>query len=104
MGGRRSGYNQLMPVSLNPRERARLKARAHALEPVVRIGHAALSDAVAAEIDRALTAHELIKVRIDADRDARAELCDAICARAGAAPVQQVGKVLVLWRPKPDET
>ena len=93
-----------MPVSLTPRERSHLKARAHALEPVVLVGNAGLTDKVAAEVDRALTAHELIKVRIGgADREAREALCDAICARAGAAEVQRVGKVLVLWRPKPDE-
>lgn len=93
-----------MPVSLTPRERAHLKARAHPLEPFVCVGHAGLSDKVASEIDRALTAHELIKVRVEAaDRGARAELCAAICGRADAAEVQRVGKVLVLWRPKPDE-
>ena len=89
-----------MPVKLTPRERAHLKARAHALEPVVQVGNAGLTDKVAAEVERALTAHELIKVKIGgADRDAREELCDAICARADAAEVQRVGKVLVLWRP-----
>jgi RNA-binding protein len=93
-----------MPISLTPRERADLKARAHALEPVVQVGHAGLSETVAAELERALTAHELIKVRIGAaDRDARRELAEAICARTGAAQVQSVGKVLVLWRPRPDD-
>jgi RNA-binding protein len=93
-----------MPATLTPRERQHLKGRAHALEPVVHVGHNALSDAVAAEIDRALTAHELVKIRIDApDRDTRAELCDAITARMDAAEVQRVGKILVLWRPAPDE-
>ena len=93
-----------MPVSLTSRERSHLKARAHALEPVVQIGHAGLTDRVVAEIDRALTAHELIKVRVDAsDRVARAELCDAICARTDAAEVLRVGKVLGLWRPRPDD-
>jgi RNA-binding protein len=92
-----------MPVVLTPRERAALKARAHALEPVVYVGNAGLSESVAAEIDRALTAHELIKVKVsDADRDARETLCDAICARADAASVQRVGKVLVLWRKRDD--
>ncbi len=91
-----------MAVTLTPRERAHLKARAHALEPIVHVGHGGLSDAVAAEIDRALTAHELIKVKVGAaDRDAREALCDAICSRADAASVQRVGKVLVLWRPRP---
>ncbi len=81
-----------------------LKGRAHPLEPVVHVGNAGLTDTVAAELDRALTAHELIKVRVaSADREAREALCDAICARTDAAEVQRVGKVLVLWRPRPDE-
>jgi putative YhbY family RNA-binding protein len=93
-----------MVGALTPRERVRLKARAHALEPSVRVGHAALTDAVVAEIDRTLAARELIKVRVDApDRDTRAALCTEICTRVKAAPVQRVGKILVLWRPAPDE-
>ena len=96
-------YNRGMSVPLTPRERSHLKARAHALAPRVQVGHAGLTDAVAAEIDRALTAHELIKVKILADRDARDEIAEAMRARADAAIVQQVGKVVVLWRPKPDE-
>jgi RNA-binding protein len=91
-----------VPVSLTPRERAHLKARAHALEPKVQVGHGGLTDAVVKEIDRALAAHELIKVKILLERDARDELAEAICARTDAAIVQQVGKVVVLWRPKPD--
>ena len=91
-------------VSLTPRERSKLKARAHSLEPVVKVGNAGFTDKVAAEVDRALTAHELIKVRVaGADRAAREAMCDAIGARVDAAEVQRVGKVLVLWRPKPDE-
>ena len=93
-----------MPVSLTPRERTHLKARAHPLEPVVKVGNAGLTDQVMAEIDRALTAHELIKVRVaGADREAREAMCDAICARTDAAEVQRVGKVIVLWRPRPVE-
>jgi RNA-binding protein len=90
---------------LTPRERVRLKARAHALEPVVHVGHSGLTDALVGEVERALTAHELIKVRIGgADREARAALAEALCARTTASLVQQVGKVFVLWRPAPDET
>ena len=93
-----------MPVSLTPRERTHLKGRAHALEPVVQIGNAGLTDTVVAEVERALAAHELIKVRVGApDRDAREALCEEICARVDAAEVQRVGKVLVLWRPRPVE-
>jgi len=67
------------------------------------VGQAGLSDAVVKEIDRALTAHELIKVKILADRDARDEMAETMRARTDAAIVQQVGKVVVLWRPKPDD-
>jgi RNA-binding protein len=93
-----------MTLSLTARERSHLKARAHALEPVVHIGHGGLTEAVFGEIERALAAHELIKVRAGAaERDDRATMREAICARTGAAHVQSVGKVMVLWRPFPDE-
>ena len=93
-----------MPLSLTPRQRATLKARAHSLEPVVQLGQAGASDAVVAEVDRALTAHGLIKVRLaGADRQSREELTRTLCDRTGAAAVQQVGRVLALWRPRPDD-
>ena len=90
--------------ALTSRERAQLKARAHHLKPVVRVGHAGVTDAIVSEVDRALAARELIKIQIDDDdRDARHAAADDIATRAGAASVQRVGKVIVLWRPKPDE-
>jgi RNA-binding protein len=93
-----------MPVPLTPRERVSLKGRAHALEPIVQVGHAGLTDAVVTETDNALTAHELIKVRIGgADRVERAALVEALCLRTDAAKVQSVGKIVVLWRPRPPE-
>ena len=93
-----------MAIVLTARQRQQLKARAHALEPIVHVGTSGLSDGLVAEVDRALAAHELIKVRVGGDdRAAREALCDALATRTGAAPVQQVGKVLVLWRPRPDE-
>jgi RNA-binding protein len=94
-----------MPVTLTSRERAHLKARAHALEPVVHIGHGGVTDNVIAEVERSLTAHELIKVRAGGpDREVRQAAFAAICARTGAASVQTVGKVMVLWRPNPEES
>jgi RNA-binding protein len=91
-----------MPDGLTARERAHLKARAHALEPVVHAGNSGATDALVAEVDRALTAHELIKVKVSvADRAQRVAIGDAICARTGAAAVHRVGKVLILWRPRP---
>jgi RNA-binding protein len=92
-------------VSLTPRERQHLKGRAHGLEPRVQIGHGGLTASVMAEVDRALTAHELIKVKfLDADREDRHAMAAGICEQTGAALVQQVGKIAVLWRPKPDES
>jgi RNA-binding protein len=97
-------YDPGMSLSLTPRQRSRLKAQAHALEPVVQIGAAGAVDAVIAEVDRALTAHGLIKVRLGgADRAQRATLVERIAERTGAVPVQRVGRVLVLWRPRPDD-
>jgi putative YhbY family RNA-binding protein len=77
-------------------------AKAHALHPVVIVGHNGLTDAVMREIDASLRAHELIKVRVVGDdRLARSAALDRICAELDAAAVQQVGKLLVLWRPAP---
>jgi RNA-binding protein len=84
--------------------RKALKAKAHKLEPVVQIGAKGLTEEVIAEIDRALEAHELIKVRAGSlDRDAREDAFGSICERTGAESVQQVGKVCVLFRKKPDD-
>ena len=92
-----------MPLQLSPAERRALKARAHALEPTVLVGSGGLTPAVAGEIDRTLTAHELIKVRVLGDnRDARADILNRICEGLGAAPVQHIGKILVVYRPKPE--
>ena len=92
-----------MAAPLSSRERARLKARAHALDPVVRIGHAGVTPELVGEADRALSAHELIKVSIAAaDREERVALGDELAERVDAAPVHRVGKILILWRPRPD--
>ena len=88
---------------LTPSERRALKARAHKLEPLVRIGAKGLTDEVVAEIDRALKAHELIKVRGGTlERDERSSVAREICERTGAEEVQSVGKIFVLFR-KNDE-
>ena len=87
---------------LNPAERKALRARAHKLEPVVMIGGKGLTDEVIAEIDRALTAHELIKVRAAGlERAAREEAFAAICRKTAAEAVQQVGKICVIFRKRP---
>ena len=93
-----------MPTTLTTRERAHLKARAHPLEPVVSVGHAGVTPELVKEVERALTAHELIKVRVGADdRNARRALGDELASATGAVVVHRVGKVLILWRPRPEE-
>lgn len=90
-----------MPV-LSPQERKILKARAHSLAPAVLVGGQGLTDQVIAEIERALDAHELIKVRAAGlDRAGRESAMRQICDRCGAAPVRRIGKMLVIYRPKP---
>ena len=89
---------------LSAAERKQLKARAHKLEPVVIIGTKGLTDEVVKEVDLALKAHELIKVRAPGmERDMREVALQELCERTGADPVQSIGKVFVIYR-KRDET
>ena len=89
---------------LSAAERKALKAKAHKLDPVVHVGAKGLTGEVIAEIDRALHAHELIKVRAASlDRNAREEAFGRIAQATGAEPVQHIGKVFVLFRKKNDE-
>jgi putative YhbY family RNA-binding protein len=83
--------------------RRELRAKAHHLHPVVSVGHHGLTPAVIREIDVNLRAHELIKVRLFSEvRDERRAMLERICAAVDAAPVQQIGKLIVLWRPAPE--
>lgn len=88
-------------LKLNSEQRSQLRSLAHNLEPVVLIGDAGLSDAVLKEIDVSLNAHELIKIRVFGDdREARIEMLQTICSQLDAAPIQHIGKLLVIYRPK----
>jgi putative YhbY family RNA-binding protein len=90
--------------ALTPARRSELRARAHALSPVVMIGDKGLTDTVVAEVDRALKAHELIKVKAATDdREARAAWMAQLCERLEAHPVQSIGKILVIWRENPEK-
>jgi RNA-binding protein len=87
---------------LTAAERKVLKGRAHKLEPVVQIGARGLTLDVLGEIERALQAHELIKVRAAGlERDERDVILKDILSRTGAEQVQQVGKVFVIYRKNP---
>ena len=89
--------------TLTSAERRALKARAHHLAPVVMIGDAGLTPQVLHEIDVNLKSHELIKIRVlGDDRDTRAAIINTVCMELQAAPVQHIGKILVVYRPRPD--
>ncbi len=89
---------------MTPAERKALKAKAHKLDPVVHVGAKGITEELIAEIDRALHAHQLIKVRAASlDRDAREEAFGRIAEKTGAQAVQHIGKVFVLFRKKKDE-
>lgn len=91
-------------TELTPAQRRALKAKAHHLEPVVIVGDAGLTPAVLHEIDGNLKSHELIKIRVAGDeRDARTGMIAAIGDALDAIPVQHIGKILVMYRPKPAE-
>jgi RNA-binding protein len=87
---------------LSERQRRHLRGLAHPLKPVVRLGSAGLTEAVAREAARALADHELIKVRAPGgDREAREALFGALAVRTGSALVHRIGNVAVLYRPHP---
>lgn len=89
-------------IQLTPAERREHRANAHHLDPVVLAGGDGLTPAVQKEIDAALNAHGLIKVRIfNDDRAARELIYQQLAADLNAAPIQHIGKLLVLWRPQP---
>jgi putative YhbY family RNA-binding protein len=88
---------------LSPTEVRALRAAAHHLNPTVAIAGNGLTANVLKEIDLSLKSHELIKVKLHGiERDDRAALLDQICAELDCAPVQQIGNILILWRPKPE--
>lgn len=89
-------------IQLTIAERKAHRAEAHHLDPVVMIGNEGLTPAVKKETDAALSAHGLIKVRVlGDDRDAREAMYQQLAEELDAAPIQHIGKLLVLWRPKP---
>ncbi|HET8745059.1 MAG TPA: YhbY family RNA-binding protein [Ramlibacter sp.] len=89
-------------IELSVAERKAHRAEAHHLDPVVMIGNEGLTPAVVKETDAALSAHGLIKVRVlGDDREEREAIYRQLAEQLNAAPIQHIGKLLVLWRPKP---
>jgi RNA-binding protein len=90
-------------MQLTERQRRHLRGLAHPLKPVVLLGNAGLTPAVVAEADRALTDHELIKVRLPGlERGARDEALAELAQRTSSTMVVRIGHVAVLYRPDPD--
>jgi len=91
----------MLPLTVS--ERLALKGRAHALNPTVMIGNAGLTEAVLKEIAHTLKTHELIKIRVMGDdRALRETMLGTICTQLEAAPVQHIGKILVIYKPNAD--
>jgi RNA-binding protein len=89
-------------LTLSRDERLHLKSESHHLQPVVLLGAQGLTEAVLKEIDRALTAHQLVKVRTPAsDRQDRERMFVEVAERLGAARIQLIGRLMVLFRPAP---
>jgi len=90
-------------IELTPAQRKVHRSEAHHLDPVVMIGNDGLSAAVKKEADAALNAHGLIKIRVFSDdRAARQTMLQTLAEELSAAPIQHIGKLLVLWRPLPE--
>lgn len=88
---------------MNTAEIRKLRAAAHNLNPVVMIGQAGLTAAVLAEVEGALNAHELIKVKVRAEKAQRLQISQQICATTGAVLVQNIGQIAVIYRKNPDK-
>lgn len=91
-------------IQLTPAQRKVHRAEAHHLDPVVMVGNDGLTPAVLKETEMALNAHGLIKIRVlGDDRQAREDMFQALADQLNAAPIQHIGKLLVLWRPQPEK-
>ncbi len=84
-------------------DKKQLKSDAHSLKPVVIIGQAGLTDAVLAEIELALDYHELIKIKIRAERDERKIISEKICKHTNAELIQSIGACTVIYRLNPNK-
>ena len=83
-------------------QRKYLRGLAHSYKPLVQIGKEGLSESVIRAIDTALEAHELIKLKIAAERDEREQFVPVIEARLNCECVGTVGRIAILYREHPD--
>ncbi|HTM45014.1 MAG TPA: ribosome assembly RNA-binding protein YhbY [Polyangiaceae bacterium] len=91
-------------ADLNSKQRASLRARAHTLNPVVQVGHAGVTEAIVRQVDEALKAHELIKVKVSKESPVTlGEATESISDQTRSAAVQQIGRIMVLFRRNPQK-
>jgi len=91
-------------MALTPKQRQFLKGLAHPLSPVVRVGKGRVSPAVIDETKKSLEAHELIKVRIDADEsDTRRALAESLASESDAQIAGMIGKTAILYRAREEK-
>ncbi len=88
---------------MNSTDKKNLRAKAHRLKPVVMIGQSGLTEAVLTEIEGALVAHELIKIKIRAEREQRKEISTQICIKTKAELIQTIGQITIIYRYNPDK-
>lgn len=88
---------------LTPRQRKQLRALAHDLEPIVQVGKELVTEPLVRQLDQALQAHELVKVRFLEGKREKTELLSELVSRTGAVVAGVVGHVAILYRPHPDE-
>jgi RNA-binding protein len=88
---------------VNSADKKKLRAEAHTLKPVVMIGQSGLKASVLAEIVLALDSHELIKIKIRAEREERKLISEKICTDTGAELIQTIGQIAVIYRLNPDK-
>lgn len=90
-------------MSLTTKQKQQFKAQAQQLKPIIQIGNKGLTEAVNTEIERALHDHELIKIKIAGeDREERLQTSTTICQLHNAELIQNVGRMLVVYRKNPD--
>ena len=88
--------------TLNTQMKKSLRGVAHHLDPVIAVSERGISDGIVEETERALSDHELIKVKVfSADRSSREEVASALAEATSSIVLQQIGKVAVLYRHNP---
>ena len=90
-------------MPLSPSQIRSLRSQAHHLKPVVMVGQHGLKDTILDEIEIALDAHELIKVKIAADKEIRIAIANEIIAASHAELVQHIGQMAILFRRNPEK-